>query len=102
MSRIRVRFEPSGVEVDAAPGEAIMDITDSHPAAEVPYSCRAATCGTCRVEVVEGGSALATPDEIEMEVLEIFGDTPDRVRLCCQARLVGGNDVRVTLRVCDD
>lgn len=102
MSRIRVRFEPSGFEVDANPGEALMDITDAHPAAEVPYSCRAATCGTCRVEVLEGEDALAAADEVELEVLEIFGDTPDRVRLCCQARLVGGNDVRVTLRVCDD
>jgi 2Fe-2S ferredoxin len=102
MSRIRIRFEPSGFEVDAGPGEAIMDITDAHPEADVPYSCRAASCGTCRVEVVEGGGALAPADEIECEVLDIFGDTPDRVRLCCQARLVGDATDRVTLRVCDE
>ena len=102
MSTIRVRFEPSGFEVDASPGEAIMDITDANPAAEVPYSCRAATCGTCRVEVVQGGTALSTADQFELEVLEIFGDTPDKVRLCCQAKLVGGNDTSVTLKVCDD
>ncbi|MBW2551457.1 MAG: 2Fe-2S iron-sulfur cluster binding domain-containing protein [Deltaproteobacteria bacterium] len=75
---IRVRFEPAGFEVDAEPGEAIMDITDANPAAEVPYSCRAATCGTCS------------------------GDTPDKVRLCCQAKLIGGPTARVTLRVCED
>lgn len=102
MSHIRVRFEPAGFEVDAEPGEAIMDITDANPAADIPYSCRAATCGTCRVEVVEGGAALSTADQIELEVLDIFGDTPDRVRLCCQARLVGGEEARVTLRVCDE
>lgn len=102
MSMIRVRFEPSGFEVDAQPGEAIMDITDANPAAEIPYSCRAATCGTCRVEVVAGGDALSTPDEFELEVLEIFGDTPDRVRLCCQARIVGGAHGPVVLKVCDD
>jgi ferredoxin len=99
---IRVRFEPSGFEVDAEPGEAIMDITDANPAAEVPYSCRAATCGTCRVEVVEGGNALSTADEFELEVLDIFGDTPDKVRLCCQAKLIGGDTTHVILRVCDD
>jgi ferredoxin len=102
MSSIRVRFEPSGFEVDAEPGEAIMDITDANPAAEVPYSCRAATCGTCRVEVLKGGAALSVADEFELEVLDIFGDTPDRVRLCCQAKLVDGGGVSVTLRVCDD
>ena len=102
MSRIRVRFEPSGFEVDAEPGETIMDITDANPAADVPYSCRAATCGTCRVEVVEGSGALSIPDEFELEVLEIFGDTPDKVRLCCQTKLTGGADTQVTLRVCED
>ena len=102
MNAIRVRFEPSGFEVDAQPGEAIMDITDANPAAAVPYSCRAATCGTCRVQVIEGASALSVADAFELEVLEIFGDTPDEVRLCCQARLVGGGGTNVTLKVCDD
>jgi ferredoxin len=102
MSGIRVRFEPSGFEVDAQPGEAIMDITDANPAAEVPYSCRAATCGTCRVEVVEGGGALSMADEFELEVLDIFGDTPDKVRLCCQAKLVNSGPTQVTLKVCEE
>jgi 2Fe-2S ferredoxin len=102
MSTIRVRFEPAGFEIDAEPGEAIMDITDANPASEVPYSCRAATCGTCRVEVVEGGDALSIPDEFELEVLEIFGDTPDKVRLCCQTKLVGSDATQVTLKVCED
>jgi ferredoxin len=99
---IRVRFEPSGLEVDAEPGEAIMDITDANPAADVPYSCRAATCGTCRVRVIEGGDALSVADIDEIEVLDIFGDTPDEVRLCCQTKLVDGAATQVTLRVCDD
>ena len=102
MSKIRVRFEPAGFEVEAQPGEAIMDITDAHPAAEVPYSCRSASCGTCRVEVVEGGQALSLPDEDELEVLEIFGDTPDKVRLSCQVRIVDVQATRITLKVCDD
>jgi len=99
---IRVRFEPSGFEVDAEPGEAIIDITDAHPAADVPYSCRAATCGTCRVQVIEGGEALSIADIDEIEVLDIFGDSPENVRLCCQTKLVGGAATQVILRVCDD
>jgi 2Fe-2S ferredoxin len=102
MSKIRVRFEPSGFEVDAQAGEAIMDITDANPSAEVPYSCRAATCGTCRVEVLQGVDSLSTADEFELEVLDIFGDTPDKVRLCCQAKLVNNGATRVTLKVCED
>ena len=65
MSRIRVRFEPSGFEVDAEPGE-------------------------------------QTADEFELEVLDILGDTPDKVRLCCQAKLIGGADTQVTLKVSEE
>ena len=99
---IRVRFEPSGFEVDAEPGEAIIDITDAHPAADVPYSCRAASCGTCRVRVVEGAEALAIAELEEIEVLDIFGDSPEEVRLCCQAKLIAGPVAKVTLQVCED
>ena len=98
---IRVRFEPSGFEVDVEPGESIIDITDEHPAADVPYSCRSATCGTCRVSVEAGGDALSDADIEELEVLDIFGDTPDQVRLCCQTKVIGGESDRVVLRVVD-
>jgi hypothetical protein len=56
MSSIRIRFEPSGFEVDAEPGEAIMDITDANPAADVPI-------GYLRVVVM---SADLTPRETEV------------------------------------
>jgi ferredoxin len=102
VSKIRVRFEPSGFEIDAEPGEALMDITDAHPEADVPYSCRMASCGTCRVRVLEGGDALAPAEIDELEVLDIFGDTPDDVRLCCQAKLVDSPVDRLIVRVCDD
>jgi ferredoxin len=54
------------------------------------------------VEVLQGGDALSTADEFELEVLDIFGDTPDKVRLCCQTKLIGSNPTQVTLKVCDD
>ena len=96
-----VRFEPSGVEVPGvAPGTRLVDVTDEHPGAAVPYSCRSASCGTCRVEVLEGADALDEPELDELEVLEIFGDDPQRVRLCCQAKLARDTD-RVVLRVCE-
>jgi len=99
-----VRFEPAGVVVpDVEPGARLVDVTDDHPEAAVPYSCRSASCGTCRVEVEEGGGALAGPEDDELDVLDIFGDDPGRVRLCCQLELRrdAPGDARVTLRVCD-
>lgn len=95
-----VRFEPSGVEVeDVTTGTRLVDLTDDYPQVGVPYSCRAATCGMCRVEVIEGSQALAAPEEDEEDLLEIFGDEPG-VRLCCQLTLE--RDARqVLLRVVD-
>ncbi len=95
-----VRFEPAGVEVDDVQvGTALVDVTDEHPESRVPYSCRSASCGTCRVQVLEGLDGLSEIEDEEQDVLDIFGDGPD-VRLTCQIKLaepVG----KVTLRVLD-
>jgi len=92
----RVRFLPSGYEVEVAPGTALVDVCDDHPEAEVPFSCRSASCGTCRCQVTEGMAALSKPEDDELDVLSVFGDGPD-VRLCCQIKLVANEPV--TLRV---
>ncbi len=95
-----VRFEPSGYEVQVPVGTRLVDVTDEHPKAAVPYSCRSANCGTCRVEVREGISGLSEADDEELGVLDVFGDEASSVRLCCQIKLV--NDVpRLVLRVMD-
>jgi len=95
-----VRFEPAEFETAVAPGTRLVDVTDEHPESEVPYSCRSASCGTCRVEVLEGGDALAPMEEDEIEVVEIFGDEPGKVRLCCQLVLAKETE-KVVLKVCD-
>lgn len=95
-----LRFEPSGFETEVPTGKRFVDVTDEHPEADVPFSCRAASCGTCRVYVVEGADSLAPPDDDELDVLEIFGDD-DGVRLCCQLVLKEPTE-RIVLRVCDD
>src|SRR5690606_5622018 len=93
----KVRFEPAGYEAEAHPGDRFVDITDEHPKADVPYSCRSASCGTCRVEVVKGLEAMAEAEDDKLEVLYQFGDEP-RVRLACQLKLERETD-RVVLRV---
>ena len=90
----KVRFEPAGFEVEVAPGTALVDVCDDHPDAEVPFSCRSASCGTCRCRVISGMESLSKPEDDELDVLEVFGDGPD-VRLCCQMVLVGDGPVHL-------
>jgi ferredoxin len=98
---IRVLFESSDdssvcVEVEAPAGAALVDLCDEQNA-PVPFSCRSASCGTCRIDVLEGGELLEPPRDEELDILDIFGDDPKRRRLCCQAR-AGQGEGRVRVR----
>ena len=81
------------VEIPA--GGALVDVCDDTHA-PVPFSCRSASCGTCRVEVLTGGALLEPPGRAELEVLEIFESTETH-RLACQAKVRCGPGL-ITLR----
>ena len=76
------------VEVDVPEGGRLVDICDDSKA-PVMFSCRGASCGTCRVEILEGINLLAAAKEDEREVLDIFA-APQNHRLACQACLDAG------------
>lgn len=92
-----VIFEDEDARVDAPEGARVMDLADEHPRSGVPFSCRFANCGTCRVEVTEGLSLCEPPTERELRVARVFSDPPE-VRLACQLRVRAGDGV-VRLRV---
>jgi ferredoxin len=97
-----VVFESPGaapLEVAAPDGGALIDLCDER-AAPVPFSCRSASCGTCRVEILEGDALLEPPADDELDVLDIFGDDPATTRLACQARVKNGPG-RLRLRPAD-
>jgi ferredoxin len=77
------------LEVPAAAGARLLDLCDEKSAG-VPFSCRSASCGTCRVDVLEGAALLEPPADEELDVLDIFGDDPTQRRLACQIRLRAG------------
>jgi ferredoxin len=89
----------AAVEADEPGGGRLLDLCDDH-GAPVPFSCRSGSCGTCRIEVIEGETMLDPPGAEEQEVLEIFGDPPGR-RLACLVRVLEGPGL-VRLRVVDE
>ena len=87
-----VVFECPGLpvlEVPAPAGARVLDLCDEKSAG-VPFSCRSASCGTCRVDVLEGAGLVEPPADEELDVLDLFGDDPARCRLACQLRLREG------------
>src|SRR5277367_325965 len=82
-------------EADVPGGGALVDLCDEHDA-PIPFSCRSASCGTCRLVVLEGAHLLAEAEDEELQVLDAFGQGPPDRRLACQAKLLaGGGVVRV-------
>jgi ferredoxin len=88
----RVVFESKSappLSVEVPDGGRLIDVCDE-VAAPVPFDCRSASCGTCRIDVLEGASELLPPEDDELSVLDLFGDDPARRRLACQARIKPG------------
>ena len=90
-------FERTRFELDVPEGGRVLDLCDDHPLAAIPYSCRRANCGTCRVEVREGIELCEPAADDERDLSRIFHDPPT-VRLACQLRILPG-DGRVRLWV---
>lgn len=63
-----------------------MDALDTAPAPGVPFGCRAGTCGTCRVAVLEGADGLVPPDAAELALLSILVGEQLRLACLCRAR----------------
>lgn len=74
--------------MDAPEGGPLVDLCDDVEA-PVPFSCRGASCGTCRVDVIDGLDFFEPPAGSEAEVLAILG-SPAHQRLACAARLLPG------------
>jgi len=83
------------LELSVPDGGSLADLCDEH-FADIPFSCRGASCGTCRIDVLEGRDTLEPPKDEELDVLDIFGDDADKRRLACQTKIrAGGGVLRV-------
>jgi ferredoxin len=77
------------VDMNVAAGTSLLQACDEH-GAPIPFCCRSASCGTCRVQLLEGAEHLLPPAEDELDVLDMYGELSSQVRLACQARLRPG------------
>ena len=95
-----VSNDGESMTVSAREGGSLVDLCDD-VGAPVPFGCRGATCGTCRVVVLEGAEELSAPQQDEKELLAIFASPPSH-RLACQAVMRAGGGRLVLRPVRDD
>jgi ferredoxin len=79
MPTIAILASPAGPAMEVEGDGPLIDLCDE-ARAPVAFSCRAASCGTCRVEVLAGAGLLEPPGRDEIPLLA----SPAQ-RLACQA-----------------
>ena len=85
MPDIELLESPAGPGARVSGSGPLVDVCDE-ARAPVDFSCRAASCGTCRVEVLEGADLLLPPQPDELDVLGRLGPKAAAAhRLACQA-----------------
>ena len=87
-----VTFLPGDLRVECAAGESVFDV-GRRAGVRIPTSCVGnASCGLCRVKIVSGEDQLAPFNAAERRHLgNVYFLT--KVRLSCQARVLGGDIV---------
>ena len=74
--------------------ESIEDVAIDTPIKDVcekngiPFACEEGICGTCIVEVEEGGENLS---KMTQEEIDFLGEDEEVERLACQCKIKNGN-----------
>ncbi|AHK63101.1 hypothetical protein BOKEGFJH_00225 [Chlamydia avium] len=84
MAKLIVCSEDEEKEFDLEDGSSI-----AQPCEEsgVPFACTEGVCGTCVIEIIEGGENLS---EFTQEESDFLGDVDLNERLACQCKIRGG------------
>ena len=83
MPTIELVASAAGPAVRVEAAGRLLDVCDD-ARAPVEFSCRGATCGTCRIAVLDGAALLEPPGAEESELLRTLAAPPGQ-RLACQA-----------------
>ena len=76
---------------------------------ELPHGCLAGSCGSCRIEVIEGAENLKPASTIEQDTIEAVSEEYEQnhgegtlsgktVRLSCRARILTGSIIITPLK----
>lgn len=65
----------------------------------LPHGCLAGSCGSCRIEILEGAENLSKPGAVETDTIhhieQNYSGLNKIIRLSCRAKVLG--DVKITV-----
>ena len=96
MPHLTIKIGDKSIETDIPEGANLVDYCAENKI-PLPYDCRSASCGTCRVRVTKNAENLSKIDDAEEFFLEHMApeDTAPNDRLACQCMVLG--DVEIEL-----
>ncbi|MBI5046131.1 2Fe-2S iron-sulfur cluster binding domain-containing protein [Candidatus Micrarchaeota archaeon] len=81
-----VEVKNDGAKVEVADGTLLAELDGK---CSILFACKTASCGSCKVRVVEGMENLEAPNDLEQAGLATFGTDPTE-RLMCVCTLKKG------------
>lgn len=91
----KIIFDNSGDITEAAENGSIADACQEQG---VPFACSEGVCGTCIIEVLEGGQNLTSPTEQELDFLGEEGVKRERMACQCGFKKECSQEAYVKLR----
>ena len=88
----KLTFLVSGETHEVPHSTSFLDFCQEHDAPH-DFGCTIGSCGTCRLEIVEGAENVQPITDEERETLEMVTDVPG-ARLGCQMKILGDVAIR--------
>lgn len=81
------------LEIEVSKGTSMQDAAEE-ALASLPFGCRSGSCGTCRLNVIEGMENLNPMTDREKDLFENLTEVDSQERLGCQIEING--DVKIS------
>ena len=88
-----IRFLNDEIEIEVEEGASLQSAANDADSG-LPFGCRAGTCGTCVIRIMQGGETLEERGFVEDDTLGVIGVDDPNARLACQT-FIGDGDIDV-------
>ncbi|WP_163576219.1 2Fe-2S iron-sulfur cluster-binding protein [Halomonas faecis] len=88
-----IGVDVDGERLELPNGSSFLRLAVDNPGA-IPFRCKQGICGSCRIQIIEGGENASSPSKEESDFLMRLGHDTDNTRLACQTHAYGSLRVR--------
>lgn len=95
---MKIKFMPQNIEVDVDPSKSLLKIATENGIKIKSICGGIASCGECRVKIIEGDNSVPEPGRAELNLIGTSYYLDGR-RLACQVRCFGSVTIDLTEQI---